>query len=158
MRSETASDEVVGRLLAVVGAAETNVGWATVELDRARGDVAGGTEPPEVLARDPHLGAHVRRVTARTGEPLFLLEPDTEGRLAATLARHGEGPHVTYVVAGPDAPARAVAAGFALSTAEAGPLGRQRLVLGGPRFGPHVVLVERGDGGREDAPPAGTID
>jgi hypothetical protein len=158
MTGEVASDHVVGRLLAVVRPAQQVLGWATVELDRAREELGLAADAPETLPRDPHLGAHVRRVTPPGGPPALLLEPDTEGRLAATLARHGEGQHVTYLVVGRDAPTRAVVAGFALSTPEPGPLGRQRLVLGGERFGPHVVLVDRDGGAWEDAPSAGTID
>jgi hypothetical protein len=91
------------------------------------------------------LGAWSRIVT--TGDPvrIVLLEPNTEGRLAASLARFGQEPVVMYlepVVAGEDVRAAAAAVGILLSEARPGPFGRGRLVLGGSRWGPHLILVE----------------
>jgi hypothetical protein len=74
-----------------------------------------------------------------------IAEPTTEGRLAATLARHGEGPAGRYVVLadGLDrARARATAAGIAVSRIEVGPFGPSMLVLNGPLSGPHLILCD----------------
>jgi hypothetical protein len=119
------------------------IGWATVELDRAEAELSaalgvdeGGWED---APRDALLGASAR--IARLSEPalaVVLLEPDTEGRLAATLARSGEGAAVAYVAA-PAAPFE----GIVLSRAAATPLGRGRLLVGGRAWGPHLVVVER---------------
>ena len=71
--------------------------WATVELERAErelGEVLGGPLHAGPAPRDAALGATVRvaHPFGRSPEPaLLLVEPDTEGRLAALLARHGEG-------------------------------------------------------------------
>lgn len=123
--------------------------WATVDLDRAVGDLA---TTGRVLPDDPLLGAAIRLVRRETGPSIALAEPITEGRLAASLARFGEGPAGRYVVApnGLPAAARELAArGVRVSRPADGPFGRSVLVLGGPVAGPHLVLV---------APAAGTID
>jgi hypothetical protein len=92
LRRAAAADDpalAAARLRAIV--------WGTVELDRAErelglilGDALEATPAP----RDPALGATVR-VARPFGQPpapaLVLAEPDTEGRLAGLLARHGEG-------------------------------------------------------------------
>lgn len=64
-------------------------GWATVDRERAALDFA-----PLRFRAGPHeeaLGAFTSRTTLSDGTVLVLLEPSTEGRLAAALARHGEG-------------------------------------------------------------------
>lgn len=123
--------------------------WATVDVERL---LAGIGLPSVELPDDPLLGALVRLVRPPGDEPIALLEPRTEGRLAATLARFGEGPAGHYVVA-PEglaaAIARAAAAGIVLTRPEEGPFGPSVLVLHGDPVGPHLVLVDR---------PAGTID
>jgi hypothetical protein len=110
------------------------VGWATVELERAEREFGGGFGD---AAKDEILGA-----TCRIRANLVLLEPKTEGPLAATLARHGEGP-VAVWFEGDGSPGvihelRSIQA--------AGPFGPERLVAGSPRFGPHVFLVTRSPG------------
>jgi hypothetical protein len=123
--------------------------WATVDVDRV---LAGIGLPAEPLADDILLGAAVRLVRPLEGEPIALVEPRTEGLIALTLARSGEGPAGHYVLAAGGLPglvARAAAAGIDLKTANEGPFGPSALVLGGPAAGPHVVLVTH---------PAGTID
>ena len=128
------------RVLAVV--------WATVDRDRVVADLRLPVEP---LADDLSLGASVRLVRPAGQHPVAILEPFTEGRLAGTLARHGEGTAGEYVEApvGLDAiEVAATRAGLAVSRPADGPFGRSVLVLGGPVDGPHLVLVER---------PAGTI-
>jgi hypothetical protein len=119
------------------------VGWATVELDRAAAALAPMLAPGtafEPASSSEHLGA-----TCRVGrvDPAFvdelaatvvLLEPSTEGRLAATLARLGEGWCATW-----DAPTAEVTR---LSARRDGPLGSERLVLGGPVVGPHRLVLD----------------
>jgi hypothetical protein len=115
------------------------IGWATVEheraeheLDAARDMLRTGTAPGawETIGRDPALGAGMwRRVGADEAHQsdegqlpdLVVLEPDTEGRLAASLARFGEGVAVIYLGSGRARPGR--------------------LVRGGPAWGPHVVIL-----------------
>ncbi len=133
-----------GRLLVVLG-----VGWATVDLDRAVGDLAAsqgiaadaGPDRPDAI-----LGARWRSFTDLAGTiALVVLEPSTEGRLAAALARRDEGPAVLY--RGPAAgPAGAsflsglVGAGVRMQFGESA-LGSGGLVLGRPLGGPQVVLI-----------------
>jgi hypothetical protein len=122
--------------------------WATVDRDRVVGELQLPVEP---LADDASLGASVGLVRPAGQHPIAILEPLTEGRLAATLARHGEGSAGEYVEApvGLDAiGAAATRADIVLGRPADGPFGRSVLVLGGPVDGPHLVLVER---------PAGTI-
>lgn len=128
------------RVLAVI--------WATVDRDRVVADLR---LPVEFLADDRLLGASVALVRPEDGDPIAILEPLTEGRLAATLSRHGEGLAGEYVEApvGPDSvTAAAATAGLDIGRSADGPFGRSVIVLGGPVDGPHLVLVER---------PAGTI-
>ena len=137
--------DAVARLAGLSGAAELDlpviaVGWATVDLERA----AAGLEehgPFEPGADEAILGAR-----CALGRPaavrLAILEPITEGRLAATLARHDEGPAVLWVAGSPPH-------GRHLSTPADGPFGRELLVLGAPLGGRHLLVVEH---------PAGTIE
>lgn len=71
------------------------IGWGTVELDRAEREL--GVLASVGAGRDSGLGATARVGPTIDGIPLVLLEPDTEGRLAAILARHGEGVAAAYV-------------------------------------------------------------
>jgi hypothetical protein len=123
--------------------------WATVDLDRA---VAETGLPAEVLPDDELLGAAVRLVRPPGADPIALLEPTTEGRLAATLAKSGEGRAGHYVRATDglfSVVARATATRIGMKRANDGPFGPSALVLGGPATGPHLIIVDR---------PAGTID
>jgi hypothetical protein len=129
------------RILAVI--------WATVDLERALADLGSVAVP---LPDDPLLGASVRVLRPADGDPVAVLEPNTEGRLAATLARNGEGPAGEYVEApiGLDALGAAAASeGLALSQPAEGPFGRSVLVMSAASAGPHLILVEG---------PAGTIE
>lgn len=126
------------------------VGWATVDHERAAGEFAldigaadlhFATAPPTSLLGASCLVAHG---LLGDGVWLALLEPTTEGRLAASLARHGEGP-VALWLSVPDLDAAASAlhrAGVATSASRPGPFGPERLVLGGAVAGPHRLVVQ----------------
>jgi hypothetical protein len=120
------------------------IGWATVELERAvveLGDRLLAGSGFEAAPDSELLGA--RCLVGRLADPatatwLVLLEPATEGRLSATLARHGEGEVATWTDR-PAAPGVAVATNGTVrwSVVRPGPLGPERLRLDGPVFGPH---------------------
>jgi hypothetical protein len=123
--------------------------WATVELDRAAVEldqwldpaVDGRADDPE-----PHLGARTRpRGSAGLpGDTLVLAEPSTEGRLAASLARDGEGPCAIYLRprGGLDAwLGEARRRGVGVSSVRVGPLGRS-VLLPGAAAGPHLIVVD----------------
>ena len=146
-------------------------GWATVELDRTEASFEAAAGPSESVAfpatgaapggardefrdarndlgdelrdelRDELLGALARVIRTTDQRDVVLLEPFTEGRLAAALARHGEGFAVLYLIADTEALVRARAAGFVLSSVGLGPFGPQRLVVEGPRWGPFLVIA-----------------
>jgi hypothetical protein len=118
------------------------IGWATVELDRAAMELGHLLAPGTTFEEAPSsaiLGGRCR-IGSAAGTPgvrIVLLEPDTEGRLAAALARAGEGWKATWVQdPGIDPGPRQV------SRARPGPLGRERLLLGGPLAGPYRLFVE----------------
>jgi hypothetical protein len=128
------------------------LGWATVELDRAEDELgpwlgsATAGRPGRELA-ESLLGARarVRGAAGLPGEAIVLLEPATEGRLAASLARDGEGPCALYLRPAAGLPAWAAAAasrGVDLGAHREGPLGRGALLLGGPVAGPHLILLD----------------
>ncbi len=116
------------------------VGVATVDLERAAGALGGLAAR---LPDDELLGAAAGLTTAPR---IVLLEPATEGRLAATLARAGEGPAALYLeIAAPrlaEVEERLRECG-GTTTAGSGPHGPQHLVRGGPPWGPHLLLVVR---------------
>ena len=115
------------------------IGWATVELDRAETELAGLVRGPFVATGDSELlGAFCRVAPAADGAGLaiVLLEPSTEGRLAASLARHGEG----WLVRWFGSSAAPADAGW--SVARPGPFGSERLAVGGPIAGPHVLRLD----------------
>ena len=122
--------------------------WATVELERALREHDRPIDLAETATVDPLLGANVVLIAADGGRPLALAEPISEGRLAAALARHGEGRTGQYVAVpeGDTVDAyrrRAQAAGVAVSRVEPGPFGLSVLVLVRPVTGPHLIVVER---------------
>ena len=139
------------------------LGWATVELDRAadelgmwlgdgHGDAAG----------DPLLGAHARvhEAGGLPGDRVVLLEPSTEGRVAASLARDGEGPVALYLRPRDGLREWLVAArarGLLPSARRIGPLGSSVLVLRGPTSGPHILIVDAPGPHRPRGRGAGTI-
>ncbi|MEO6207565.1 MAG: hypothetical protein ABIP77_06390 [Candidatus Limnocylindrales bacterium] len=149
---------IVERAAPMVGAKPLlAVGWATVELDRAEQELAYVLLPGTSFQPGPsseHLGARCRLgwvAPAFVGELaaiVVLLEASTEGRLAATLARHGEGWCATWEAtwknpweAGADETAEAASRGR-LSDSRSGPLGLERLHLGGRVSRPHRLAVE----------------
>ena len=127
------------------------VGWATVELERSVHELAHLVAPGAAFREAPSsviLGARclvAPAVPAAQAAPaarppslcIVLLEPDTEGRLAATLARSGEGWAATWV---PEPVVGTRRGG--VSGPRPGPLGTERLVLGGPIAGPHRLFIE----------------
>ena len=115
------------------------IGWATVELDRAAIELAAIADGPFLVAPASELlGASCRVAPAAdgSGRAIVLLEASTEGRLAATLARHGEG-WVAGWFGSESTPEAA-----AWSVAAPGPLGAERLAIGGPVAGPHVLRLD----------------
>ncbi|MDQ1323595.1 MAG: hypothetical protein QG587_930 [Chloroflexota bacterium] len=134
------------------------LGWCTVELERAESELdpwlgpRPSGMPPGVeldadgLWTDEHLGARVR---LREGDGLpgawmVLLEPSTEGRTAASLARDGEGPCALYLRPSIGLDAWLDAArerGVTASGQRDGPFGVQVLLAGSPA-GPHVIVTE----------------
>jgi hypothetical protein len=120
------------------------VGWATVDAERTQAELdevlgleagamgtldSNGTGSWSEQPRDAALGARVwlrQWPEVDEGPWLVVLEPDTEGRLAASLARRDEGLTVIYLGAG----------------SYRGGLIRQ----GGSPWGPHVVILGGGTG------------
>jgi hypothetical protein len=147
------------------------LGWATVELDRAEAELemwlgprpggAGGQgadADPDLV--DEHLGARarLREGGGLPGAWTVLLEPSTEGRAAASLARDGEGPCALYLrpAVGLDAWLEAAhPRGVTASGRRDGPFGAQVLLAAGPA-GPHVIVTEGRSPVSSVAPP-GTI-
>jgi hypothetical protein len=111
------------------------LGWGTVDLERAA--EAFGRPSQGDLVGDTLLGARGQALATSGAFRIVLLEPSTEGRLAAALARHGEGPVTLYLSGGraidddepPDAAAPAATA-----------LGPGRLAHA-PRGGPFVIRL-----------------
>jgi hypothetical protein len=125
------------------------IGWATVDLDRAAASFAPMAFDP--APSEVHLGAFARRpLGPGVHRSVILLEPSTEGRLAASLVRHGEGPAALYLGLRPGSLegylADARRRGTPTSPVAGGPLGPEVLVLGGPAAGPHVLVVDPGAG------------
>jgi hypothetical protein len=130
------------------------VGWATVDLDRAA--LQAGNEDGSICLpapRDALLGARaMRRADEASGAPvLVLLEPDTEGRIAASLARFGEGVAAIYLAADDRDAERPSTTRSRVGPICSGPLGAGRLLLGLPPSGPHVIVLEPGGAVAEGA-------
>jgi hypothetical protein len=139
------------------------LGWATVDLDRAAAAWPSlrwaGVPRDALVGARAQLGEPVPVAEGRTawhpGYRLLLLEPDTEGRIAAALARHGEGPAGLYVAlpAAAIAAARPRLARLGVRVVRgAGPFGPAVALAGPPPSGPTLVLLRLAgpatDGGR----------
>lgn len=153
---EALAAEADGQTVRATARRPIALGWATVELDRAASELGAelGIPAERFLGAVESLALGARCRVARDALPngvsLVLLEPATEGRLAATLARLGEGPAAVWLAVG-DLPAAIDAlraSGQATSIERPGPLGPERLLLDGPIHGPYRLLVQL---------PAGTI-
>lgn len=119
------------------------IGWATVDLERSLADLgAAGTAGPEVA--EPALGARARVVPAGP-VALVVLEPVTEGRLAAALARRGEGIAALWVGGDPGPAARP------------GALGRPARLLPHARpWGPYLLVAAPETPGRAEGGGVGS--
>ena len=144
-----AAEAGLDRLRPILGAVELRlvaVGWATVDLDRATHEflAPGDTAVMATVVTDELLGARGRRSTPASTTAVVLLEPTTEGLLAATLARRDEGPAVLYLapIDGELGPSleRLATAGIPTRRGD-GPFGEAALVLGRPAAGPQLILV-----------------
>ena len=145
MTGEGALERIIGALTAASAQRRAiAVGWATVDLDRAVADLAAelGISVAAFLpaADSVVLGARCRVAygVLPDSQPLAILEPRTEGRLAASLARVGEGPAATWSRSGEAGHGRRA------STARPGPFGFERLAPGGPAHGPFSLLIDDG--------------
>ena len=117
---------------------------ATVELERALAAAGFDVRLAARAVDDVLLGARVVLVT-RDSATIAIAEPATEGRLAASLARSGEGVVGRYLAAAVDLDTirrLAAGAGVALSRREVGPFGPEVLVATTPAAGPHLLLVD----------------
>jgi hypothetical protein len=127
------------------------VGWATVELDRAVVELGVALGLSSGRFREAPASAIlggrclIASGVLEGGVSLALLEPNAEGRLAATLARLDEGPVIAWFpVESLNGAAKALAVSqVRASLAEPGPFGLERLVLDGPTYGPHRLLIEQ---------------
>lgn len=121
------------------------VGLATVDTERFASQLGW-----RMIRAAPDLVLGARATLALDagieGVHLLILEPVTEGRVAASLARWGEGPVALYLRPGAGLAAareRVLAGGGqATPTASDGPFGRSFAVAGGLPWGPHLVFVE----------------
>lgn len=164
---EDAVRDSVERVLQAAAARSMVPGWATVELDRAEVELtrsydgAGQAARPDVPrvpwgpgpmpersggelpepASDGLLGARWRILWPGLLGSVVILEPSTEGPLAAALARHGEGYVALYLIVDAGAPDRIRRAGFTVSVAGTGPFGAQLAVRVARSSGPFIVLT-----------------
>lgn len=108
------------------------VGWATVDLERTLDGI--GIPGPGSIVAEPLLGARGARIDAG-GTMVVVLEPSVEGRLAAALARRGEGLCAFYLAAegAPDEGWRTTALGLP-----------GRLLTHDLPWGPFLIAVARG--------------
>jgi hypothetical protein len=118
-------------------------GWATVDMDRAVDELAGLLRTGAAFVPVPRsvvLGARcIRAPAAATGSWIVVLEPDTEGRLAGFLARHGEGWAATWLAEDDEPPDSADRPEPRENSP--GPIGQEMLEPGGPRWGPFRLRV-----------------
>jgi hypothetical protein len=128
-----------GEAVRIVG-----IGWATVDLERAAAALASPEVVFEPGADDDLLSAAALVARPVAGPVVIVLEPMSEGRLAAGLARRDEGPLALYL-----APVRGSLGSSLQRLAQAGirtqrgrgPFGDAALVLRRPAAGPQLILV-----------------
>jgi hypothetical protein len=144
------------------GLALHGLGWGTVELDRAEDELSmwlGPRVPGDDVEDEPLLArARLHEGGGLPGTWTALLEPSSEGRVAAALARDGEGPIAIYLrpAAGLDAwIVGAQARGTTIGARRPGPFGDE-VILPGAITGPHVLVTEGRDPVSAASPP-GTI-
>ena len=131
----TASATLVGIGIATVDMERfaADRGWA---ITRAADDDLLGARAASALMSAPASGSVHRPA-------ILLLEPNTEGRIAASLARRGEGPAVLYLrpAAGTeDARAELSRQGCRPTPIVPGPFG-PAFAIGRVTWGPHLVIV-----------------
>ena len=121
--------------------------WQTVDVERTVADL--GLQG-EAIDEDQVIGGKGVLVRPDDGVLVAILEPSTEGPLAESLARHGEGDAGGYV-APPGGLAEVRRLGLALIREASGPFGRSALVRmqTGSQTAPFTIIVER---------PAATIE
>jgi hypothetical protein len=121
--------------------------WQTVDVERTVAALGLQADPVDV---DELLGGRGVIVRPADGPSVVILEPSTEGHLAAGLARNDEGPAGRYV-APPGGIDEARRAGLATGAEGRGPFGREALGFppGRPPVSGFVVIVD---------PPAATIE
>lgn len=128
------------------------IAWATVDLARTLEglEASSGVASSEVAARDVVLGGRAS-VLGRAGPAIVVIEPDSEGRIAAYLARHGEGIGAVYVAVAardgrPDVARRPSdrSVHAAVGPTALGVDGRLRAPAG--RWGPFVIELDAADG------------
>ena len=148
LKGGAALGDALERLVDVVEPRGTVAGWASVELDRAEIEVTATLAAAAFEAVSTRhapderlLGARCRVVSVGDGVEIVLLEPSTEGLLAAALAHRGEGWLARYLFVSSAAVERARGAGLQLGPETPGPFGPERLVRAGPRWGPFLLLA-----------------
>jgi hypothetical protein len=139
-------DSLVGAR-AIVGRAGMDAATGVTLIDAAAdatpptGPAPADTEPADPALTDPGNSTDKGPAAAVT---IVLLEPDTEGWLAASLARHGEGPAVLYVRV-PMSTVAGMSERLARLDIRArdgtGPFGPEWAVAGPHAWGPTMVLV-----------------
>jgi hypothetical protein len=114
--------------------------WQTVDVERTVADLG---LPPEALDEDQVIGGQGVLVRPEDGVMVAILEPSTEGPLAESLARHGEGDAGAYV-APPGGFAEARRAGLTLYREAPGPFGGSALarMQAGSQTAPFTVIVD----------------
>lgn len=136
--------EAIAVATAIDGVPPLAVGWATIDLDRAAGELVEALRlaPDAFEAAEDSLtlGGRCRIATGALpeGQAIVLLEPFTEGRLAGRLARLGEGPVALWLPFAASVVGKPVAKPGGIS---AGPFGSERLLAGGPAQGPYRFLI-----------------
>ena len=132
---DRASEPAAAAIAALPGL--TAIGIASVDAERTTAELRGTLGSDARMAvhpvEDPWLGARGVLLAGPEGPGLAILEPGTEGLLAALLARRGEGPCAAWLtgVGGP-------AAGRVRITA----LGPARVLHSGGRWGPFLLGLD----------------